>query len=363
MTDLTQATGQPTGVTVIGEALIDMVQLGTPGDYRTRPGGSPFNVAVTLARLGHRTALMARLADNTFGRMLRAHAAAEGVDLTLCPSAAEPTTLAVVSMDAEGRANYDFYRDGTADWQWTGAETARLPAGTAMLHFGSLASWTSPGSEHIHAAAERLRARGTALISYDPNIRPSLLGDPERGRQAVERSVGVAHLVKASREDVEWLYPDTSIERIAARWIDLGARLVVVTDGADGAHAFPAEAGSFSRPGRKVAVADTVGAGDAFTAGLLGALLRRGLRTPGDLAAATPDPLAAAVDDAILVSALTCERMGADPPTALPRPGRSTGAPLTVADLAFPDRTGSAADGVRTPEAAGAVQPVPSVRS
>jgi fructokinase len=351
MTEAAHATGRPPAVTVIGEALIDLVQLQAPGDYRARPGGSPFNVAVGLARLGHRTALMARLADNTFGRMLHAHAAAEGVDLTVSPHAAEPTTLAVVSMDAQGRASYDFYLDGTADWQWTGAETARVPAGTAVLHFGSVASWTPPGSEHIHTAAERLRARGTALISYDPNVRPALLGDPERGRDAVERSVGVAHLVKASREDVEWLYPDTPIERIAARWLELGALLVVLTDGADGAHVFPTSAESFSRPGRKAAVVDTVGAGDAFTAGLLGALLRRGLHTPQSFAAATPAALAAAVDDAVLVSALTCERMGADPPTALPRPGRPAAAPLTAADLAFPDDADRAGGDPRTPAA------------
>ncbi|MFJ9562552.1 carbohydrate kinase [Streptomyces fuscichromogenes] len=342
MTEAIRALGQPPAVTVIGEALIDLVQLDTPGDYRARPGGSPFNVAVGLARLGHGTALMARLADNSFGRMLSAHASAEGIDLAYAPSAAEPTTLAVVSMDTEGRASYDFYLDGTADWQWTEAETALVPPDTAVLHFGSVASWTPPADDHIHSAVRRLRAVGTTLISYDPNIRPLLLGDPEHGRQAVERSVGLAHLVKASREDVEWLYPGTPIEKIAARWTDLGALLVVITDGPDGAHVFPSGAGNFSRAGRKVAVVDTVGAGDAFTAGLLGALLRHGLDTPGTLTTADPDMLTIVVDDAVLVSALTCERLGADPPTALPRPHRSAQTPLAVTDLAFTDRTGTA---------------------
>jgi fructokinase len=351
MTEEPPTTGRPPTTTVIGEALIDMVQLMAPGDYRAHPGGSPFNVAIGLARLGHRTSLMARLADNAFGRMLRAHATAERVDLTRSPRATEPTTLAVVSMDPQGRARYDFYLDGTADWQWTEAETARIPTDTAVLHFGSVASWTSPGGEHIHTAAERLRAEGTALISYDPNIRPALLGEAERGRHAVERSVGVAHVVKASREDAEWLYPGTPIERIAARWLELGALLVVITDGPDGAHVFPAGAEPFSRPGRKVAVVDTVGAGDAFTAGLLGALLRRGLHTPRRLAAVESAVLAAAVDDAVLVSALTCERMGADPPTAHPRPDRPADAPLTEADLTF-----DPAERDRTPEPARALQ-------
>ena len=340
MTDPTHVTRLSPIVTVIGEALIDLVQLDVPGDYRARPGGSPFNVAIGLARLGHRTALMARMADNTFGRMLRTQAEAEGIDLTYAPVATEPTTLAVVSMDSEGRASYDFYLDGTADWQWTDAETARTPQDTAVVHFGSVASWTPASAEHIHSAVQRLRAGGTTLISYDPNVRPALLGDPKRGRQAVERSVGIAHLVKASREDAEWLYPETSIDRIAAHWLELGALLVVITDGPDGAHVFRAGAGSMRRPGRKVAVVDTVGAGDAFTAGLLGALLRHGLHTPQRLATAAPDVLTIAVDDAILVSALTCERLGADPPTALPRPHLPAQAPLGMTDLTFPDVTG-----------------------
>ncbi|MCX3063034.1 carbohydrate kinase family protein [Streptomyces beihaiensis] len=347
MTEPTPAPKQRPAVTVIGEALIDLVQLDAPGDYRARPGGSPFNVAVGLARLDHRTRLMARLADNAFGRLLRDHAAAERVDLACSPRATEPTTLAVVSMDAQGRASYDFYQDGTSDWQWTGTETARVPDDTAVLHFGSVASWTRPGSEHIHRAAERLGARGTALISYDPNVRPALLGDPERGRYAVERSVGVAHIVKASREDVEWLYPGTPIEEVATRWLELGPLLVVITDGPDGAHAFHTGAGRVSRPGRTVTVVDTVGAGDAFTSGLLSALLRRGRHTARALADAPAAVLAAAVDDAVLVSALTCERMGADPPTALPRPGRLADAPLTVADFAL---TGGAVEREQEPE-------------
>ncbi|MFD8717748.1 carbohydrate kinase [Streptomyces sp. NPDC059629] len=352
MTEAIQQAGQLPAVTVIGEALIDLVQLDAPGDYRARPGGSPFNVAVGLARLGHRSALMARLADNAFGRILCAHATAEDIDLTYAPAAAEPTTLAVVSMDAEGRASYDFYLEGTADWQWTETETAHVPPDTAVLHFGSVASWTSPASEHIHATVQRLRASGTTLISYDPNVRPVLLGDPARGRQAVERSVGVAHIVKASREDVEWLYPATPIEQVAARWLELGALLVVITDGPDGAHAFPTHAQSVTRPGRKVTVVDTVGAGDAFTSGLLGGLLRRGLHTPESVAAATATVLAAAVDDAVLVSALTCERMGADPPTARPRPHLPADAPLEETDLAFPDGTDPAGSGSRPLEAA-----------
>jgi fructokinase len=115
---------------------------------------------------------MARLADNAFGRLLRDHATQERVDLSHAPKAAEPTTLAVVGLDLEARATYDFYADGTADWQWSADEAARVPAGTAVLHMGSLASWMPPGDERIHDAAARLRRDGRALVSYDPTSAP-----------------------------------------------------------------------------------------------------------------------------------------------------------------------------------------------
>lgn len=305
-------------VTVIGEALIDLVADDT-GAYRARPGGSPYNVAIGLARLGIRTSLMARLADNAFGRQLRRHAEASGIDLSAAPLAVEPTTLAVVSLDDSGQAAYDFYLDGTADWQWTAAEAAGLPADTAVLHFGSIASWTPPGQERIRALAQGARAEGAALVSYDPNVRPLLLGDPARGRDLVERDVGVSHVVKASQDDVEWLYPGASTQHIAARWLELGAVLVVVTAGAEGAHAFRSGADVVHCSGRPTTVVDTVGAGDAFTAGLLAALVERSLHTPDRLAAVGDADLAGVLDAAVLVSSLTCERVGADPPTAAER--------------------------------------------
>jgi fructokinase len=322
-------------VTVIGEALIDMVPGERPGDFRALPGGSPFNVAVGLARLGRRTSLMARLADNAFGRLLRTHAEAEGIDLSRAPRAAEPTSLAIVSLNEHAQAHYDFYLDGTADWQWTAAETAGLPPGTAVLHHGSLASWTPPGDDHIHALASRLHDHGQVLVSYDPNIRPLLLGGPDKARPLVERSVTRTHLVKASREDVEWLYPETPLAEVGAHWLALGALLVLITDGPDGAHLFRPGEPPLHRPGRRAAVADTVGAGDAFTAAFLDALVRHGLHSPALLRQAETATLITAADDAVLVSSLTCERIGADPPSALPRPAASARAPLTPADLRF----------------------------
>jgi fructokinase len=318
---------------VIGEALVDLVPGGQRGDYHAHPGGSPFNVAVGLARLRNRTALMARLADNGFGQLLRDVATAEGIDLSAAPRATQPTTLAVVSVDRPGHATYDFYVEGTADWQWTVAELDGLPAGTEILHFGSIASWTPPGGELIDQVVGEARAAAMVLVSYDPNVRPSVLGERARGRELVERGVRHAHVVKASREDLEWLYPSHSVDEVAPRWNELGAALVVITDGADGAIAYREGAGPLRRPGRRVMVADTIGAGDAFTAGLLSGLARRDLHAPEKLATASDAALGAAVDEAVLVSSVTCERVGADPPRLATHPGSRA---LTVEDFATP---------------------------
>jgi fructokinase len=331
-------TGHPgtrAAVTVIGEAIIDLV----PGDrsrtFHAIPGGSPYNVAIGLARLGHRTALMARLADSAFGRLLREHARAEGIDLGAAPQAAEPATLAVVSLDAAAQASYDFYVQGTADWQWTAEEIGRAPGDTAVLHFGSLASWTPPGDARILQLADRLRGRGDVLVSYDPNVRPGLLAEYRHGQRLIERGVPLAHLVKASTDDIAWLYPGQGPGEVARHWLRLGAAVVVITSSADGADAVTATGLSLHRPARDITVVDTVGAGDSFTAGLIGSLIRRGQYAPSALARCPADQLAGALDDAILVASLNCQRRGNDPPTAadvaaalehpVPSPARPTG--------------------------------------
>ena len=160
---------------VVGEALVDLVETEDGGRYTPYPGGSPFNVAIGLARLGHPTALLARLAEDRFGRLLRQHGDRNGVSLHAAHVAREPTTLAVVSLDDAGGAEYDFYVSGAADWQWTNSELT-LPDDTTILHFGSLASWLPPGDAPIAEFAAR--ARATTLVTYDPNVRPRLLGAP-----------------------------------------------------------------------------------------------------------------------------------------------------------------------------------------
>jgi fructokinase len=274
---------------------------------------------------------MARLADHGFGRILRDAAVAEGIDLSAAARATELATLAAVSVDEAAHATYDFYLEGTADWQWTVTELDGLPAETEILHFGSIASWTEPGGGLIDQVAGEARASGRVLVSYDPNVRPAVLGENARGRELVERSVRHAHVVKASREDLEWLYPSQSVDEVGPRWNELGAALVVVTDGADGATAYREGARPLRRPGRPITLVDTIGAGDAFTAGLLSGLVRRDLHVPERVAAIPDAALVDVIDESVLVSSMTCERVGADPPRAA-SPGVGP-RPLTVDDF------------------------------
>ncbi|MEP6852987.1 MAG: carbohydrate kinase [bacterium] len=300
-------------LTVLGEALIDLVR-DADGRYTAHPGGSPLNVAVGLARLGHPTQFMARFSADAFGRRLHAHAAANGIGLDAAPRVSEPTTLAVVDLDDAGRAEYDFYVQGTADWQWSEPELAAIPTATTVFHTGSLASWTPPGAQRVAALAERLRATGIALLTYDPNVRPRLLPDVGVARTSVEDAVARTHVVKTSAEDLAYLYPDRALAAVGADWLALGTDLVVITRGAGGVLALTADT-QVQRAALPIRLVDTIGAGDAFMAGLISALIEHGSAEPSTIVGLEPADLDRVLDEAALVAALTCERAGADPPT------------------------------------------------
>ena len=304
------------GITVVGEALIDLVPAAQDGLFEASPGGSPANVAVGLARLEVPVRLAARIADDLFGRRLRAHLASNGVDLSYAVHAREPASLAVVSVGPEGGPEYDFRVAGTADWQWTAAELAGIPDQHVLaLHTGSLAAVLPPGADAIQQLVER--ARATATISYDPNCRPLLMGAPAEVHARIEHLVGCSDVVKASAEDLAWLLPGRAPADVASAWLGSGPALVAVTLGADGVVAVAPSAGTLWRPGRKVEVRDTVGAGDAFVSALLAALFERdllGAARREALRSIGPQLLAEVLDEAVTASAITCTRRGADPP-------------------------------------------------
>ncbi|MBY8885409.1 carbohydrate kinase [Streptomyces sp. PTM05] len=306
------------GIAVCGEALVDLVER-EPGVFRALPGGSPANVAVGLSRLDVPAELLARLSADGFGALLRGHLEDNGVGLHGAVDATQPTTLAVVSTDPHGVASYDFRYEGTADWQWRAGELSRTPPpGIVAVHTGSLALTVEPGASVLTDWLGTVRDWGTATISLDPNIRPGFDSGPAAALRRVEEQVGLADVVKVSEEDLAWLLPGVDPADVARRWRALGPALVVVTLGGSGCLAVGPDDALVRRPAVRATVADTVGAGDAFTAGLLAGLHRAGLlgaRDSGALGTLGPDLLTGLLDEAGLVAALTCERAGADPPT------------------------------------------------
>ena len=302
-------------VAVAGEAITDMVPAGADGVFRAAPGGSPANVAVGLARLDVPARMLARLSDDVLGRRLRAHLETNGVDLSHAVAAPEPSSLAIVALQPDGSAAYDFRVDGTADWQWTDDELATALDGVAALHVGSLGLTTPPGGAVLRRLAAR--AGATATVTFDPNVRHLLMGPPAEVLLVVHEMLAVADVVKASDEDVGWLEPGLSPAEVAASWLGHGPALVVITRGGDGALAVGASSGPVERPGARVEVVDTVGAGDSFMSALLAGLARRDLLGSAhreklrSLSAAEVGDL---LDEAVAASAITCSRPGADPP-------------------------------------------------
>jgi fructokinase len=313
---------------VVGEALVDLVGQRGSRTLVAHPGGSPANVALGLARLENQVALMTRLGRDSFGEMVSAHLKASGVRVDLGPDADAKTSLAVASL-AAGVASYDFRIE------WDIGDLAPLPVETRCVHTGSLATALAPGAAHVTDLLERERERGRVTISYDPNVRPALLGSPEEARPEIEHLVSLSDVVKVSDEDLRWLYPDRRDEDVARDWLALGAPLVVVTRGGEGVFAVTAHL-ELDRPATPIDLVDTVGAGDSFTAGLLDGLGRAdligGVRRDA-LARIDESSLLSVLDEASLIASITCSRPGADPPTWAEVETARTGQPSTEQSL------------------------------
>lgn len=292
---------------VIGECVADIVRLPDAAD-RVHPGGSPANVAYGLARLGHGATLLTQLGADENGRLIRDHLTAAGVDVrTDGPTA--PTPSASVTLDGAGRATYTF------DITWTlGPVSLERPP--AHVHTGSIAAIREPGAAAVVAAVESLRAAAT--VSYDPNVRPELMGDHEAAVRKAELCVALSDVVKASDEDLEWLYPGEDPVKAAERWLATGPAVVLVTRGGDGAFAVLPE-GSVTVDALPVEVVDTVGAGDAFMSGTLHALAAHGLLGPAGRERLRVLDRATVTDvlrRASASAAVTVARAGANPPDA-----------------------------------------------
>lgn len=299
-------------ILISGEALIDLIPDPTrKNGYDAVLGGSPFNVAIGLGRLGPPTGFVSRISKDPNGESLADALIAAGVDMNCVARDAKPSPLAFVMRGtAQSGARYSFYLDATAyDEKWPFPKI--WPQGARHLHVGSFCA-----VDHMHGAssAEALAmARTFATTSFDPNIRPMVTPDREAVLPLVEREVGLASLVKASEEDLAWLYPDRPPEESIAAWALLGPHFCVMTRGEQGAVAY-LQSERLVAPSPVVKVVDTVGAGDSFMSALIAAMDADGALGAGGRAP-TSAGLAKWLAFAVAASAITCTRRGADPPT------------------------------------------------
>lgn len=299
---------------VCGEALLDVFSAGeTPTGLLLdgRVGGSPFNVAVGLARLAQPVSFFGGVSRGFVGERLMRSLAAEGVGTGTVVRTDAPSTLSLVGLDAQGVPSYAFYGEGAADRQLDAAALAALPSSWSAIHIGSYATVVAPIAATLRALVER--ERGRTLIAYDPNVRLNVEPDLGVWRTTLEALQTRAHLLKISEEDLALLRPDATAESFAGEALAAGVALVVVTRGGDGALGWTAtqRAAAASVP---VQVIDTVGAGDTFQAALLTWLAERGRLSPAALAALDAAELADLLGFAARAAAITCSRRGADMP-------------------------------------------------
>ncbi|WP_373202374.1 carbohydrate kinase family protein [Mycobacterium marinum] len=289
---------------VIGEALIDIVDGPDPAEY---VGGSPLNVAVGLARLGRDVDLLTHIGRDARGRRIAEYIESSGVQLVSGSQTADRTPTATARIGPDGSATYAF------DLEWQIPDTPPVTP-PLLVHTGSIAAVREPGCLAVAALLDTYRAAAT--VSFDPNVRPSLRADPDLTRERIQRLVERSDIIKASAEDLHWIDPTQPPEQTARAWLACGPAIVALTLGDQGAVAFCA-AGPVSVPAQPVRVVDTVGAGDAFMAGLLDTLWEQGLlgadrRT--ELRKIGVSALTSALEVAALTSALTVARAGADLP-------------------------------------------------
>lgn len=294
-------------VLVVGESLVDVVVR--DGVESVHPGGSPLNVAVGLRRLGMSATLHSRFGRDDNGMVIAAHLAANGVAVTEGTVGSIPTSAARAAIAVDGSAEYDF----TVAWDPVPIDLRATSWGA--VHVGSIGSWMLPGAVLVEDALRSARPAG--VVTFDPNIRPALMPSRREAVERIERLVALADVVKASDEDLEWLYPGSDPLEVLQRWLQSGPALVIVTRGADGADSM-SHAGVLHSPARTVSVVDTIGAGDSFMAALIAALDEHemlGAAGRGGLRGLDLPTQSELVEFAVRCAAVTATRAGADPPT------------------------------------------------
>jgi len=301
-------------IVVCGEALLDVFTMGetrTGLALEASVGGSPFNLAMGLARLGQQVGFFGAISTGFAGDVLMRALHLEGVDTAAVARKNAPTTLSLVGLDAQGVPSYSFYGTGCADRLLDSADLHGLPQNLRALCLGSFASVVEPGATALRELVER--EKGRSLIAFDPNVRLSVEPDVALWKAQLAWMLSRIDLLKISHEDLAVLYPDLTLAAFAQEALAQGVRLVVVTCGARGALAWT-PGGSASIHPEAVTVVDTVGAGDTFQAALITWLVEHDALSRAALAALDPQRLRSALTFAARAAAITCSRRGADMP-------------------------------------------------
>ena len=299
-------------ILAIGEALIDVVITHEQPDFPVEiPGGSPANVALTLGRLDRPVALATWIGLDERGRLIDFHMYDSSVHVTGASRGASHTSTALARLDENGTASYTF------DLEWAPTPPITVPPTAQIIEAGSISAIIEPGASAVLDALTR--GREHALVCFDPNARPSIMGDPSAALASLERFIALADVVKVSDEDIEWLTGGASIDEVVDRWLGMGPSLVVVTRGKHGSLAVTSSGVRFTKTPSDVKVVDTVGAGDSFMGGMIDAMWGMGLRGADAreaLRSLPEEQVRAIIDRASAVSDVTVSRKGANPPWA-----------------------------------------------
>jgi fructokinase len=296
-----------------GEALIDMLPRTSKDGaavYQPFNGGSIFNTAIALGRLGIITGFFSGISTDFFGDSLIAGLKASNVDLKYAKIWDKPTTLAFVKLD-NGQARYSFYDDNSAGRMLTTKDLPKLSADVNALHFGSISLIPEPGATTLEELMER--EEKDRVICLDPNIRSNIIKDRSQYLERMGRLISICDILKISDEDVTWITGKTELGAAARKWLNAGAKVVVITRGENGVEAFT-KGISIKVPSINVKVVDTVGAGDTFTAGFLASLQRAGKLNKAAISYLDETSLRNAVNYAARAAAITVSRAGANPP-------------------------------------------------
>ena len=299
-------------VAVLGEALIDFKATGALA-FQGFPGGSPFNVAVAVARLGQPVTFLGQVSGDMLGSHLRAYLAANRVQTEFLLESRAPTTVAFVD-ERDGNAHFQFMATGAADTLYDPRPRPALPSSVKFIQFGSISLLNEPTATTI---AEIVNAhRNGCVVMFDPNCRPALTLDRELYLSRLFNTwLPLAHIVKVSDQDLAWLQPDVPHPIVADDWLARGADAVIVTRGERGASLHRAGHAPLSVPAESIDIVDTVGAGDSFTAACIVRLLELQQNTAQALRTTiTEAHWLDVLQFATAVAALNCMRAGANAP-------------------------------------------------